>query len=117
MVGEQPCKYEFGQCVLSRVKEPEGKFTERLQKVVFLGFAPNVTNGYFVLRVTDSGIELTAEVDDETVFPEREVILERPPDTSHDRLKLEPDDPYTQKELDAVMGFEGGRRLALGSTS
>ena len=60
------------------------------------------------MRVVDSGIELTAEVVDETIFPEREAIPERPPNKDHDRLKLEPDDPYTQKELDAVMGFEGG---------
>ena len=32
MTGEQPCKYEFGQCVLSRIKEPESKFAERLKK-------------------------------------------------------------------------------------
>ena len=35
MFGEQPCKFEFGQCVLSRVKEPESKFAERLQKTCF----------------------------------------------------------------------------------
>ena len=56
MTAEQPCKYEFDQCVLSRVKEPENKLAEGLQKVIFLGFAPNVTNGYFVMRVVDSGI-------------------------------------------------------------
>ena len=66
------------------------------------------TNGYFVMRVADSGIELTAEIVDETIFPEREVIPKRPVDKDHDRLKLEPDDPYTQKGLDGVVGFEGG---------
>ena len=43
--GEPRCKYEFGQIVLSRVNEPLTKFAPRLQKVLFLGFAPNVTNG------------------------------------------------------------------------
>ena len=60
MIGEQPCKYEFGQCVLSRFKGSESNFAEGLQKVVCLGFAPSVTNGCFVMRVLDSGIELTA---------------------------------------------------------
>ena len=108
MTGEQPCKYEFGQCVLSRVREPDSKSAERLQNVIFLGFASNVTNGYFVMRVVDSGIELIAEIVDETLFPERDVIPERPVIKDSDQCKLEPDDPYTQKESDAVMGFEGG---------
>ena len=47
---EPRCKYEFGQVVLSKVKEPLTKFHSILQKVTFLGFAPNVTNGYFVMR-------------------------------------------------------------------
>ena len=50
MVGEPRCKYEFGQVVLAFVKEPLTKFSPGLQKVTFLGFAPNVTNGYFVMR-------------------------------------------------------------------
>ena len=49
-MGEPRSKYEFGQTVLSKVKEPLTKFHPRLQKVTFLGFAPNVTNGYFVMR-------------------------------------------------------------------
>ena len=76
--------------------------------MISFGFAPNVTNGYFVMRVADSGIELTAEVVDEIIFPERDVIPERPTIQESDKNKLEPGDPYTQKELDAVMGFEGG---------
>ena len=48
--GEPACKYEFGQCVLSRIKEPLTKFSPKAQRVIFLGFAPDVTNGYFVIR-------------------------------------------------------------------
>ena len=48
--GEPPCKYEIGQCVLARVKEPLTKFSPKAQRVIFLGFAPDVTNGYFVIR-------------------------------------------------------------------
>ena len=65
--GEPRCKYEFGQVLLSRVKEPLTKFAPRLQKVIFLGFAPNVTNGYFVMRQDDK-IELTSNIADEPVF-------------------------------------------------
>ena len=67
VLGEPRCKYEFGQVVLSRVKEPLTKFAPRLRKVVFLGFAPNVTNGYFVMRL-DEKIELTSNIADEPGF-------------------------------------------------
>ena len=36
MFGEPRCKYEFGQCILSRVKEPATKFAPRLQNSDFL---------------------------------------------------------------------------------
>ena len=75
MFGEPLCKHEFGQCVLSRVQEPVTKFSSRLQKVTFLGFAPNVTNGYFVMR-PGLRIELTSNITEETVFDEPEGILE-----------------------------------------
>ena len=48
--GEPACEYEFGQSVLARIKEPLTKFSPRMQIVIFLGFAPNVTCGYFVMR-------------------------------------------------------------------
>ena len=44
-------------------KEPLTKFAPRLQKVMFLGFAPNVTNGYFVMR-SDDKLELASNIAD-----------------------------------------------------
>ena len=34
MFGEPRCKYEFGQCILSRVKEPATKFSPIMQRVI-----------------------------------------------------------------------------------
>ena len=67
--GEPAYKYEFGQSVLARVKEPLTKFSPRMQKVIFLGFAPNVTCGYFVMR-PDNKVELTSDIADDTIFEE-----------------------------------------------
>ena len=104
--GEPPCKYEFGQCVLARIKEPLAKFTPRAQRVVFLGFAPNVTNGYFAIK-QDYKVELTSNIEDDTTFDEPPVVLPQPVE----KLPEEPqhhEEPYTDKELEAVMGWEGG---------
>ena len=81
MCGEPRCKYEFGQCILSRVKGPTTKFAPRLQTVIFLGFAPNVTNGYFVMR-SDDRVELTSKIADEPVFDATSEPVEQPPRTS-----------------------------------
>ena len=70
--GEPTCKYEFGRRVLSRVKEPLTKFSSRLHRTIFLVFAPNVTNGYFVMR-PDHKVELTSNIADDTVFDEQSV--------------------------------------------
>ena len=51
--GLPACKYEFGQRILARVAKPESKFAPRLQAAVFLGLAPNVTNGFFVMKVME----------------------------------------------------------------
>ena len=45
ILGLPRCKFEFGQCILSRVNKTDSKFDPKLHKVIFLGFAPNVTNG------------------------------------------------------------------------
>ena len=66
---------------MSRVKEPTTKFAPRLQKVTFLGFAPNVTNGYFVMRA-DNRIELTSNIADEPAFDATSEPVEQPPRTS-----------------------------------
>ena len=107
LFGEPPCKYEFGQCVLSRVKEPETKISSRLQKVIFLGFAPNVTNRYFVMR-PDLRIELTSNINEETVFDEPEGILKESRTALKDQGTSHQDEPHRDKELEAIMGFEGG---------
>ena len=107
MFGEPRCKYEFGQCILSRVKEPTTKFAPRLQKVTFSGCAPNVTNGYFVLRA-DNRIELTSNIADEPVFDATSEPVEQPPRTSTEEPpEFIHDYPYTDKELEADMGPEG----------
>ena len=77
--GEPRCKYEFGQIVLSRVNEPLTKFAPRLQKVLFLGFAPNVTNGYFVVRKDDK-IELTSNIADDSTCDATDELMEKRPE-------------------------------------
>ena len=104
--GEPPCKYEFGQCVLARIKEPLTKFSPRMQRVIFLGFAPDVTNGYFVMR-PDHKIELTSNIADDTIFDEPPDVLEQPVEKVQEQPQHQKE-PYTDKELEAVMGFEGG---------
>ena len=53
VLGEPPCKFEFGQRILTRVKEPKTKFEPRLQAAIFLGFAPGVTNGFSLCGQTE----------------------------------------------------------------
>ena len=79
-----------------------------MQRVLFLGFAPNVTNGYFVMKQDDK-IELTSNIADDPNFDAPEALMEQRPGISTDNLP-QPihDHPYTDKELEAVMGPEGG---------
>ena len=77
--GEPPCKYEFGQSILARIKEPLTKFSPRMQRVIFLGFAPGVTCGYFVMR-PDHKVELTSNIADDTIFDEEPEVLQPPVD-------------------------------------
>ena len=108
MFGEQRCKYEFGQCILSRVKEPATKFEPRMQRVIFLGFAPNVTNGFWVMR-SDNKVELTSNIADETVFdeaiqmPERKMYEQKLPGQPNE------DDIYPQNLFDDIMGPAGAQ--------
>ena len=105
--GGERCKYEFGQVVLAKVNNPETKFDPRLKKVLFLGFAPNVTNGYYVMNEQDK-IELTSNITDNPNFDAREDLMELSPTGQPDP----PQDPvYTESELrqlEAIMGPEGG---------
>ena len=75
--------------------------------MLFLGFAPNVTNGYYVMNQHDK-IELTSNIADNPNFDAKEDLMELRPTEQPDP----PQDPlYTEKELrvlEAVMGPEGG---------
>ena len=98
--GEPRCKYEFGQVVLSRVKDPSTKLTPRMHRVLFLGFAPNVTNGYFVMKQDDK-IELTSNIADESNFDASDALMEQRPGTSTENPpQPQPlhDYPYTDRE-------------------
>ena len=91
--GEERCKYEFGQVVLSKVNNPATKFEPRLKKVLFLGFAPNVTNGYYVMNQHDK-IELTSNIADNPNFDAKEDLME----LRHTERLVPPQDPaYTEK--------------------
>ena len=95
---------------MARVKEPLTNFSPRMQRVIFLGFAPGVTCGYFVMR-PDYKVELTSNIADETIFDEEPEVLQPPTDKPQEQSKEQPqhhEEPYTDKELEAVMGFEGG---------
>ena len=48
--------------------------------MIFLGFAPNVTNGYFVMRA-DNKIELTSNIADEPAFDAIGEQVEQPSKT------------------------------------
>ena len=93
--------------MLAKVNNPVTKFDPRLKKVLFLGFAPNVTNGYYVMNQHDK-IELTSNIADNPNFDAREDLMELRPTEQPDP----PQDPvYTESELrqlEAIMGPEGG---------
>ena len=80
-------------------------FTEDA-KSDFLGFAPGITNGYFVMR-PDHKVELSSNIADETIFDEQPEVLEQPVEKLQEQSQHH-EEPYTDKELEAVMGFEGG---------
>ena len=108
MLGEPRCQFEFGQIILSRIPKPLTKFHSRLHKVLFWGFAPNVTNGYWVMNKWDK-IELASNVTEDPEFDRMDPLMEPtpkepeppPPSALHDH-------PYEDKEMEAVMGPEGG---------
>ena len=107
MIGEPRCQFEFGQIILSRVVKPDTKFDPRLHKVLFLGFAPNVTNGYWVMNKYDK-IELTSNVTENPEFDKVDELMEPKPKDPHPPHPDLHDHPYGDKELEAVMGPEGG---------
>ena len=110
VLGLEPCKYEFGQRILSKVKDPKTKFEPRMQAAVFLGYALGVTEGYFVMR-GDGTIELTSNIADDTVLDEPQPLLAD--DVVPGQQSKEQDIEQEKKSpeelmLEAVLGFEGG---------
>ena len=108
-MGLPACKYEFGQRILARVAKPESKLEPRLQAAVFLGFAPNVTNGFYVMR-SDGVIELTSNITEDPVFGEQQPVLGDGIQPRQAGPEPKPPAEKTPEEmmLEAVMGFEGG---------
>ena len=44
------CKHEFASVVFSALKDLTEAWQARYRKTLFMGFAPNVTHGYFVMH-------------------------------------------------------------------
>ena len=58
---------------------------------------------------SDDRIELTSNIADEPVFDAASELVEQPPRASTDKPpQLIHDHPYTDKELEAAMGPDGG---------
>ena len=56
---------------------------------------------------SDHKIELTSNIEYDTIFDEPPVVLQQPVENVPDQPQHQ-EEPYTDKELEAVMGFEGG---------
>ena len=92
VLGLPPCKYELGQRILARVPKPESKLAPRLRAAVFLGYAPNVTNGFFVIR--SFGVtELISKITEDTIFDETKPVLE-----DHQEVRQAGPEPKPPKE-------------------
>ena len=90
---------------MSRGNKTETKFDPKLHKVIFLGFAPNVTNGYWVMNKNDK-IELTSNVTEDPDIDRMEPLMEPTP-KQHDQPQSPLHDwPYTDKELEAIKEHE-----------
>ena len=101
ILGLPRCKFEFGQCILSRINKTESKFDPKLHKVIFLGFAPNVTNGYWVMNKKDR-IELTSDVNEDPEFDRMEPLMEPTPKEDVQSQTQPFDWSYAQKEAEAI---------------
>ena len=110
VLGLEKCKYEFGQRILSKIKEPKTKLEPRMQPVVFLGYAPGVTEGYFVMK-DDGTIELTSNITEDTVLDEPQPVLaDDVLPRQESKEKNIPQEKKTPEELmlEAILGVEGG---------
>ena len=110
VLGLPACRYEFGQRILARVAKPESKLEPRLQSAVFLGLAPNVTNGFYVMR-SDGVIELTSNITEETPLGEQEELLKEGVNPRQAGKEAKPKKPWEEmtpeeRMLEAAMGFE-----------
>merc|ERR1711989_168567 len=81
-------------------------------KVIFLGFAPNVTNGFWVMNGWNK-IELSSDITEDPEFDKEDPMMEpKPkepkPGPPHQLGSSLHDHPYEEKEMEAVMGPEGG---------
>ena len=106
------CRYEFGQRILARVANPNSKLDPRLQSVVFLGFAPNVTSGFYVMR-SDGVIELTSNITEETTLDKEEELLKEGVNPRQSGLEAKPKKSWEEmtpeeRMLEDIMGFAGG---------
>ena len=108
--GLPPCEFEFGQRILARVVKPINKLAPILQPAVFLGYAPNVTHGYFIMR-SDGIIELTSNITEDTKLDEPEPVLQ---ENQQPRLSARKQKgpqfirTTDDRMVDAIMGVEGG---------
>ena len=110
VLGLEPCKYEFGQRLLSKVKDPKTKLEPRMQAAAFLGFAPGVTEGYFVMR-GDGTIELASNIIEDTALDEPQPILadDVVPGQASKEQDVEPEKKsLAELMMDAILGWEGG---------
>ena len=87
----------------------ESKFAPRFHVAIFLGYAPGVTNGYFVMR-GDGVIELTSNITDDTALDEPKPVLQddqKPRQSSKEKASYpEPEKPPEEPMLLAVMGLK-----------
>ena len=58
---EDQCSFEFATVLSANVKERKDAREPRFRPVLFLGYAPGVTNGYYVLH-TDGRVGLTSDL-------------------------------------------------------
>ena len=84
----------------------------RLQAAVFLGLAPNVTNGFYVMR-SNGVIELTSNITEDTPLGERKDLSNDGVSPKQAGKEAKPPKTWEEKTpeermLEAVMGFEGG---------
>ena len=88
------CEYEFASLVLVKVKEPKDVLEPRFRLALFLGYAPAVTHGYYVLH-KDGRVELTSNLKEKPVMDNSEEFhREKLPDNLEEETPEDPIDPF-----------------------